>query len=294
MEPRSSTVVLDIDARSARFDVLLWSAASGLVRWTVMDETDGKTIAQGEESGARLLARGRKFVVCDERQSMARVHSTGTEESHQVATPGRCTQMVIDDDTIYAMKGQEKEPDQIEAFGMTDGARRWIQKVPVQVGAIVHGPWLVVPSDGGMVRALRRDTGELAWSNGVGERATLSSFDESTILASGNRTITALRTASTLPPERTSEITIHVTSWGCVDKENATIFVGDVAAQSDGADRYTARVRGRGRVLVRASPWGDILPSHDEQSEWSYGPVLVELDGARHAMDVELDSCDED
>lgn len=276
-------------------NALLWSTASGLVRWSVLDDTNGKTIAHGEESGVRLIARGRKFVVCDERQSLVRVHATGTDDSHQVAAQGHCSEMAIDDDTIYAMKGQqENEADSIEAIGMTDGARRWLKKVPVQVGSLVHGSWLLVPSDGGMVRALRRDTGDIVWSNGVGERATLSAFDESTVIASGNRTITALRTATTLPPDRTSEISLHVTSWGCVDRANAKLFVGDVQAQPDGADRFTAHVRGRGRVVVRATPWGDILPSHLDGSEWSYGPMLVDIDGARHAMDVQLDSCDED
>lgn len=278
---------------------IMWSTSGGSIHWSVLDETDGKTIAQGDESGTRLVVRGRKFFVCDERQNIVRVHANITDTATQVVAEGRCSEMAIDDDTIYAIRShREKQPDEVEAIRITDGTRRWLQKVPASQGALVHGEWLLVPSDGGVVRALRRDTGAIVWVNGVGDRGALSAFDSDTVIAAANGKITALRTTSTLPPERTSEITIHVTSWGCIDKENAEIFIGDIQAQSDGADRFTAHVRGRGRVAARVKPWGDLVPvrtsTNDESRDWTYGPLLVDIDGMRHSVDATIDECDED
>jgi outer membrane protein assembly factor BamB len=276
--------------------VLLWSTASGLVSWSVLDEKDGHTLAQGEESGSRMVVRGRRFVICDERQGLARIHAAGNETAHTIAYPGMCSEMVIDDDTIYSMRSNEKDADEVRALAMTDGAERWTRKVPTATGGLAHGPWLLVPSNGGIVRAMRRDNGDVAWSYGVGSRAMLSTFDPSTVLAAGNNSLHALQAMTSLPPERTSEIILRITNWGCVDKASTTLFVGDVAAQPDGPDRFTARVQGRGQVIVRSTPWVDVIPmSHERDSrDWSYAPAVADLDGARHEIPIELDNCDED
>lgn len=278
--------------------VMLWSTASGLVRWTVLDEKDGHTLAEGEESGSRLVVRGRRFIVCDERESIVRVHPMLGEMSRPLSFSGRCSEMAVDDDTIYAIRSHADQgggAGEVRAIAMSDGSQRWSHTMPVAHGALAHGQWLLVPSDGGVVRALRRDTGELAWSYGVGVRATLVPLDENMVIASGDSGIHALQSMTSLPSERASDVTLHVVNWSCVDRATMTLLVGDVPAQPDGPDRFTARVQGRGRVLIRSNPWADIvLMDHARERDWSYAPVVVDIDGARHAVDIELDNCDED
>jgi outer membrane protein assembly factor BamB len=278
--------------------VMLWSTASGLVRWSVIDEKDGHTLAQGEESGSRLVVRGRRFIVCDEREGIVRIHPTGTETSRQLPFSGRCGEMTVDDDAVYAIRSHMDDKTgsgEARAFAMSDGSQRWTRTMPVAHGAVVHGPWLLVPSDGGVVRAVRRDTGELAWSYGVGVRGTLTAIDENTVIASGDSSIHALVSMTSLPAERSSEVTLHITSWSCVDRASTTLLVGDVPAQADGPDRFTARVQGRGHMLIRSNPWADIVRmDRERERDWAYAPLVVEIDGARHSVDVELDNCDED
>ena len=295
LPPSNSSAVLARIGSS----VMLWSTASGLVRWSVLDEKDGHTLAQGEESGSRLVVRGRRFIVCDEPQGIVRVHPTGTETSRQLAFSGRCGEMTVDDDTVYAIRSHTDESagsGEVHAISMSDGSRRWTRAMPVARGALAHGPWLLVPSDGGVVRALRRDTGELVWSYGVGVRATLVPLDENTVIATGDSSIHALQSIASLPAERASDVTLHIVNWSCVDRATMTLFVGDVPAQPDGPDRFTARVQGRGRMLVRSSPWVDIVPMDGQREgrDWSYAPVAIDIDGARHSVDIELDNCDED
>lgn len=100
----------------------------------------------------------------------------------------------------------------------------------------------------------------------------------------------ALARAPIAAPERSSDFTVHVRAFRCVDPGQTTLVIGDVAAQAIGGDRYLARVSGRGSVLVRASPWADVVPVGRE----GFDAVTVEIDGGAHAIEVELDACEED
>jgi hypothetical protein len=110
------------------------------------------------------------------------------------------------------------------------------------------------------------------------------------LVAATDEHVRALVRAPLVQPERTSDVTIHVRAWRCVDPAHTTIVVGDVAAQAIGGDRFFARVGSRGPVLLRASPWADVIPVGSEH----YEPVTVDIDGKPHALEVELDRCDED
>jgi hypothetical protein len=204
--------------------------------------------------------------------------------------------MAVDEDGLYAIRSHLPDGSgEIAALAMSDGSQRWSRTIPVSRGALSHGPWVLVPSDGGVVRALRKSTGDLAWAYGVGARVKLVPHDESTVLAIGDSSVHALQSMTAQPAEKASDITLHVRSWGCVDRNTTSLYVGDVLAASDGQDLFTASVRGRGRVLVRANPWADVIATSEARDySWSYPPVGVDIDGSRHTLEVELDNCDED
>lgn len=277
-------------ARGVGDAVLVWG--SGPPRWRLLDAATGAERAggaQGIGGGGAVSAQGARFAYCTDVR--ATVYDAKGGEVASAALPAPCGDLAFDDDTFYAAHVRTAAldaPGDVRAIGF-DGRERWHWSGPLAHGPVVHGPWLLVPSEGGVVRALRRKDGALAWSWGVGSRPALRVAGD-VVVAETLERVHALGRTQGLEAERASDVTVHVRAWRCVDASRTTLVVGDVVAQGAGDDRFVARVSGRGSVAVRASPWADIvLVGHD-----AFGPVAVDVDGRPHALEVELDACDED
>lgn len=260
--------------------IVVWNEPMPL-SWTLLDPATGRSLAAATEQPTGNLATfGNRFVTCSNNRISIRAANGAVVHSFA----GTCGELVLGEDVVYVLSSSNGE---VRALAL-DGSQRWSWRGNVS-HAIAYGPWLLVTTQGGLVRALRQKDGAIAWSYGAGAHPMIDVAGERLFVSAGDELFALERTPESTP-DRTSDIAITVHDWDCVDPAQTLLFVGDEPAHSVGNNQFSARVTGRGRVLVRTLPYADISPTGSR----AYREMSVEIDGRTHALDVDILSCDED